>query len=119
MDPIVVEKANRRLGVIVFKCLSYDPGVEDLDGDIPDPESVEAAFYDWMAERPKFPVDLDHKERIEGDIVAAWNFPDEHCFRVAFRPKDPSVVELAESGDIMGSSYAAMVHREAIDPSEY
>lgn len=109
-----VEKADRKLGLIFFKCCAATPDVEDYDGDIPDEASMEAAFYAFLAERPDYPVDFEHKEKLAGTIVAGWWFPQEHCGRVAFKPEDAKVVEAAENGDIIGSSYGALVTREPI-----
>lgn len=110
-----VEKADRKLGLIFFKVCAATPGVEDLDGDIPDEASMEAAFYNFLEERPEYPVDFEHKEKLAGVVVAGWWFPQEHLGRVAFKPEDPKVVEAAENGDIIGSSYGAMVTREPIN----
>ena len=106
---IEVEKADTKLGILVFKCLGVRPGLEDADGDIPDAASMERAFYDFMADPPEAPVDFEHKTLIKGKIVGGWYFPDENCFRVAFRPDDKTIVDQAD--DIAGSSYAASVTR--------
>ena len=109
---IEVEKADATMGILVFKCLGVRPGLEDADGDIPDSRSMERAFYDFMANHPEAPVDFEHKHLLKGDIVAGWYFPEENCFRVAFRPEDKSVVEKAD--EIVGSSYAASVTRKPL-----
>jgi hypothetical protein len=110
----VVEKASTSLGIIVFKCLAVDPRVEDYDEDIADAESVEKAFYEFMANQPEEPVDINHKEKLAGKIVAGWYFPEENVFRVAFKPNDLSIVQKAANGDFEGSSFAAVVHREPL-----
>ena len=107
-----VEKADTKRGVLVFKCLGFRPGLEDADGDIPDAASMERAFEDFMADPPEAPVDFEHKHLLKGKIVGGWYFPEENCFRVAFRPEDKSVVEKAD--DIVGSSYAASVTRKPL-----
>lgn len=106
---IEVEKADTRLGILVFKCLGVRSGMEDADGDIPDAASMERAFYEFMANPPEEPVDFEHKTLVKGKIVAGWYFPDEGCFRVAFKPDDRTIVDQAD--DIVGSSYAASVTR--------
>lgn len=111
---VEIEKAVPRLGVIVFKCLAATPGVEDYDGDIPDEDSMEKAFYEFMSNPPEEPVDINHKTKLSGKIVAGWWFPEEHCARVAFRPDDTSLLDLALNGDIVGSSYHATVEREPL-----
>lgn len=111
---VEVEKADRKLGVIVLKCLAFSPDVEDSDGDIGDAESFEKAFYDFMARGDDVKVDLDHKEDVPGKVVAGWCFPQEHLFRIAFKPDDPSIVDLAEQGDIQGSSFSGTAVREPI-----
>lgn len=108
---MTVEKADTKLGVIVFKCLAFDPDIADADGDIVDRHAMEAAFYDYMAREGDAKVDLDHKEDIPGKIVAGWCFPEEHLFRVAFRPDDPRIVERAEQGDFAGTSFGGTADR--------
>src|SRR5579859_1015558 len=100
---LAVEKADTKLGVIIFKCLADTPDVEDADGDIVDSASLEAAFYDFMERHEDIQVDLDHKEDVPGNIVAGWYFPQEHVYRVAFKPTDSKIVEQAEQGDFSGS----------------
>lgn len=104
-----IEKASPKLGIIVFKCLAVDPRTEDYDHQIADAESMEAAFYDFMANQPDAPVDLDHKEDVPGKIVAGWYFPEENVFRVAFKPDDAAIVEKAAAGEYDGSSWAGYV----------
>lgn len=104
-----VEKASRKLGIIIFKCLATHPDVPDYDDEVVDEASMERAFYEFMENQPKEPVDFDHKEKLAGKIVAGWYFPDEHVFRVAFKPDDPNVVDMALNGDITGSSFYALV----------
>lgn len=111
---VELEKADDKLGVIIFKCLATHPDVEDADGDIVDPTSLEKAFYDFMERREATPVDIDHKTDIEGTIVAGWYFPQENVYRVAFRPKDPTIVEKAEQGEFTGSSFSGSGLREAL-----
>lgn len=110
----VVEKASTSLGVIIFKCLAVNPDVEDYDEDVADAESVEKAFYEFMANQPDEPVDINHKEKVAGRIVAGWYFPNENVFRVAFKPDDPEIVQKAKDGEYEGSSFAAIVHREPL-----
>jgi hypothetical protein len=111
---VVIEKADSKLGVIIFKCLAVTPGVEDADGDIIDKVSMEKAFYDFMDRHAEIQVDLDHKEDVAGHIVAGWYFPDENLYRVAFKPDDASIIELAESGELAGSSFSGVGRREAM-----
>jgi hypothetical protein len=111
---VAVEKADCKLGVIIFKCLADTPDVPDMDGDIIDQSSMEAAFYDFMGRHPEMAVDLDHKEDVPGTIVAGWYFPSEHVYRVAFRPDDLKIVEQAEQGDFQGSSFSGSGVREAL-----
>lgn len=108
---ITVEKASRRLGIIVFKCLATHPDVFDADDQVVDEYSAEKAFYEFMEDQPEEPVDFEHKEKIPGKLVAGWYFPDEHVFRVAFKPKDPSVVEKALDGELVGSSFYASIDK--------
>ena len=108
MTPIV-EKASKRLGIIVFKCLAVDPDIFDADEQVVDAASMEAAFYDFMAHQPEAPVDLDHKTVVKGQCVAGWYFADENLFRVAFKPDDPAIVERALNGDFDGSSFYAAI----------
>lgn len=114
MLSVSVEKANQKLGVIVFKCLATTPEVPDADGDIVDEASMEAAFYDFMGRHEEIQVDLDHKDDVPGKVVAGWYFPEEHLFRVAFKPDDPEMVVLAEQGDLAGSSFSGQGRREAL-----
>lgn len=109
-----VEKADSKLGVIVFKCLATHQDVEDADGDIVDPISLEKAFYEFMERREATPVDIDHVSDVEGSIVAGWYFPDENVYRVAFRPKDPTIIEKAEAGEFVGSSFSGSGTRESL-----
>lgn len=109
-----VEKADETLGVIIFKCLATTPDVPDAEDDIVDPVSLEKAFYDFMERRDDTPVDIDHLTDVEGTIVAGWYFPDEHVYRVAFKPKDAKIVEKAKSGAFAGSSFSGGGVREKL-----
>lgn len=109
---VSVEKANSRLGVIILKCLAFHPDTPDDDGDIVDAESMEAAFYDFMArDDGKAKADFEHKTDVPGKVVAGWCFPQESLFRIAFKPDDPEVVALAEQGDIVGTSFGGTAER--------
>lgn len=112
---VAVEKADSKLGIIIFKCLAVTPDVEDADEDIVDAASMEKAFYDFMERHEAVQVDLDHKEDVPGTVVAGWYFPNEHLYRVAFKPSDPKIVELAESGELSGSSFSGTGVREAVE----
>jgi hypothetical protein len=111
---VSVEKADELLGLIFVKVCATSPNVEDYDGDIADEYSMERAFYEFLENQPEEPFDFEHKEKISGKIVAGWWFPEEHLGRVAFKPDDPKVVQIALDGDIVGTSYAAMVEREPL-----
>lgn len=111
---VAVEKADAKLGIIIFKCLAVTPDVADADGDIVDQASMEKAFYDFMERHEAIQVDLDHKEDVPGTVVAGWYFPNENLYRVAFKPTDPKVIELAESGELSGSSFSGTGVRESL-----
>lgn len=103
----IVEKASKRLGIIIFKAVATTPGVYDADDEVVDESSAEEAFWEFMSNPPDEPVDYDHKETLKGKIVAGWPFPEEHVFRFAFKPDDPDVVQKALDGEITGSSFYA------------
>lgn len=102
-----VEKASRKLGIIVFKAMATHPDVADADDEVVDEASAEEAFWNFLLDPPAEPVDYDHKETLKGKIISGWYFPEEHVFRVAFKPDDPAVVEKALAGELTGSSFYA------------
>ena len=104
-----VEKASRKLGIIVFKAIATNPDVADADDEVVDAESAEDAFWRFMMNPPAEPVDYNHKTTLKGKMVAGWYFPDENVFRFAFKPEDPEVVEKALAGEITGSSFYATI----------
>lgn len=104
-----VEKASRKLGIIIFKAMATHPDVPDADDQVVDPESAEDAFWRFMMDPPEAPVDYDHKEVLKGRMVAGWYFPEENVFRFAFKPDDTEVVEKALAGEITGSSFYATI----------
>jgi hypothetical protein len=109
-----VEKASRKLGIVVFKAMATNPDVADADDEVVDEESAEEAFWNFMLNPPEEPVDYDHKEALKGKIVAGWYFPDEHVFRFAFKPDDPEVVQKALDGDLTGSSFYASLREPSL-----
>lgn len=102
-----VEKASKKLGIVIFKAVATHPDVYDADDEVVDESSAEEAFWNFMLNPPEEPVDYDHKEALKGKIVSGWYFPDEHVFRFAFKPDDPDVVQKALDGELTGSSFYA------------
>lgn len=112
---IAVEKADPLRGILFIKVCATTPGVEDYDGDVPDEASMQSAFWEFLEDPPDAPFDFEHKDLVPGRIVGGWWFADEHLGRVAFKPDDKNIVQMALDGDIVGTSYAAIVTREPLE----